>query len=79
MQRSMIRSGYSMESEKVGILEIGDLVLVKETRINEANTTRVSFERGWTNATMTDGRQVLAPLTRKLARLRPPTQGLVSV
>ena len=60
-----------MESEKVGILEIGDIVLVKETRVNEANTTRVSFERGWTNATMTDGRQVLEPLTRKLARPRP--------
>lgn len=71
VQRSMIRSGYSMESEKVGILEIGDIVLVKETRVNEANTTRVSFERGWTNATMTDGRQVLALLTRKSTRLRP--------
>ena len=63
VQRSMIRSGYSMESEKVGILEIGDVVFVKETRVNEANTTRVCFDRGWTNATMTDGRQVLAPLT----------------
>ena len=71
-----------MESEKVGILEIGDIVMVKETRVNEANTTRVSFERGWTNATMTDGRQVLSPLTRKqqapvlvfiLALLDPPT------
>ena len=71
VQRSMIRAGYSMESEKVGILEIGDIVLVKETRVNEANTTRVSFERGWTNATMTDGRQVLAPLSRKVARPRP--------
>ena len=71
VQRSMIRSGYSMESDKVGILEIGDIVLVKETRVNEANTTRVSFERGWTNATMTDGRPVLAPLSRKAARPRP--------
>ena len=43
----MIRAGFSMESEKVGILEIGDIVTVTETRVNEANTTRVSFERGF--------------------------------
>ena len=60
----MIRAGFSMESEKVGILEIGDIVTVTETRVNEANTTRVSFERGWTNATMTDGKAVLETLTR---------------
>ena len=57
-----------MESDKVGILEIGDIILVKDTRVNEANTTRVCFERGWTNATMTDGRQVLELLTRETIR-----------
>ena len=57
-----------MESEKVGILEIGDIILVEDTRINEANTTRVRFERGWTNATMTDGRQVLTLLQREAVR-----------
>ena len=54
----MIRAGFSMESEKAGILEEGDVITVMETRVNEANTTRVRSERGWTNATMTDGSKV---------------------
>ena len=57
-RRSMIRAGFSMESEKAGILEEGDVITVMETRVNEANTTRVRSERGWTNATMTDGSKV---------------------
>ena len=41
----MTRAGFSMESDKVGILEVGELVTVLETRVNEANTTRVRFEK----------------------------------
>ena len=64
VRRSMTRVGFSMDSEKAGIVEIGDVVTVLETRVNEANTTRVRFERGWTNATMTDGSIVFEELKR---------------
>ena len=39
----MMRDGYEMDSQKLGVLEVGDTVLVAERRENEANIFRCKF------------------------------------
>ena len=42
-QRCVLRKGFSLDSPKVGLLEVGDVCVVLEARLNEARTTRVKL------------------------------------
>ena len=46
-KRSVIRSGFDLDSDKAGVLEVGVVVAVIEERENAKGTTRVHFEGGW--------------------------------
>eukprot|EP01050_Picozoa_sp_SAG11_P000310 SAG11_NODE_8_length_31217_cov_52.169677_12_plen_478_part_00 len=61
-KRSVVRTGFEMDSDKVGIIERGDTLELLEKRVNEAGTTRVRFERGWMSATTTDGAKTVEML-----------------
>ena len=39
----MMRDGYEMDSQKLGVLEVGETVHVAERRENEANIFRCKF------------------------------------
>jgi hypothetical protein len=39
----MMREGYEMDSPKVGVLEVGETVMVAERRENEASIFRCKF------------------------------------
>ena len=42
-QRCVLRKGFSLDSPKVGLLEVGDICVVMEARLNEARTTRIKL------------------------------------
>ena len=42
-QRCVLRKGISLDSPKVGLLEVGDVCVVLEAQLNEARTTRVKL------------------------------------
>ena len=41
--RCVLRKGFSLDSPKVGLLEVGDVCYVTEARLNEARTTRIKL------------------------------------
>ena len=60
-ERSVIRAGFEMQSEKVGVLEVGEEILCIEEQLNEeTGTVRVRFDKGWTSKVSSGGVTVLA-------------------
>lgn len=57
--KSVVRAGFEMDSEKVGIVKKGEEVLCYEERENEKGVTRVRFDRGWVSLTSSDGAAIL--------------------
>eukprot|EP01048_Picozoa_sp_COSAG05_P023501 COSAG05_NODE_5118_length_1259_cov_2.481034_1_plen_68_part_00 len=46
IQKSLVRSGFEMTSDRVGALDRGAVILSLEERINEKGITRVRFQQG---------------------------------
>eukprot|EP01043_Picozoa_sp_COSAG02_P050047 COSAG02_NODE_5095_length_4636_cov_17.414371_1_plen_438_part_10 len=46
-KRSVIRSGFDMDSDKAGVLDVGVVIAVVEEKENAKGTLRVHFEGGW--------------------------------
>ena len=61
-QKSQIRAGFDMASDKTGILAKGDIVDSFEERVNDAGTTRVRFAQGWVSMKAGNGSVVLEPV-----------------
>lgn len=62
VKRSVFRAGFDMDSDKAGIVERGDVLTITEVRVNEADTARIRFDRGWMSATTVDGESTVALL-----------------
>jgi hypothetical protein len=60
--KSVVRAGFSMDSEKVGTIKKGEEVLCYEERENENGVTRVRFDRGWVSLTSASGDTILEPV-----------------
>lgn len=47
VKKSQIRAGFDMASDKAGIISVGTVIDVIETRPNDAGTLRIHFSGGW--------------------------------
>jgi len=59
--RAVIRVGSARDSEKAGILEIGEIIKVLEQRRVDG-AVRVRFARGWTSVKTSSGGRLLERL-----------------
>lgn len=65
VQRCVLRQSCSMDSPVMGVLDVGEVVLVADWVLNECRTTRIRLlwpTECWTNATLVDGSATLEPL-----------------
>jgi hypothetical protein len=60
LRRCQIRAEAAMDSEKVGILDMGETVVVFEEKKLESGAHRVRFDQGWCSLETADGTTVLA-------------------
>ena len=60
LRRCQIRAEAAMDSEKVGILDMGETVVVFEEKKLENGAHRVRFDQGWCSLETADGTTVLA-------------------
>lgn len=60
LRRCQIRAEAAMDSEKVGVLDMGATVAVFEETKLENGTHRVRFDKGWCSLATADGTTVLA-------------------
>lgn len=60
LRRCQIRAEAAMDSEKVGVLDMGATVLVFEEKKLESGAHRVRFDKGWCSLETADGTTVLA-------------------
>ena len=67
-RRSVIRSGFEMDSDKAGTLEKGVIIAALEERVNDSGTVRIRFAGGWASKATSTGAPVSAaticPATR---------------
>ena len=49
VQKSLVRSGFEMTSDRVGALDRGTVIVSLEERVNEKGITRVHFQQGCVN------------------------------
>ena len=61
--RGVLRAGVTMDSAKVGELEVGDVLRVLETSVLENGVLRVRCEAGWTSEASGSGVRILEPMT----------------
>jgi len=47
LQKSQIRAGFEMDSDKAGVMAVGDVIDVLEARINDKGVLRIRFSGGW--------------------------------
>lgn len=59
---AQIRSGFSLDSDKAGVLNRGSVIQAFEHRVNDAGTTRVRFSDGWVSMKTGTGVLVLEPV-----------------
>ena len=59
LRRCQIRADAAMDSEKVGVLDMGATVAVFEEKKLESGVHRVRFDQGWCSLTTADGTTVL--------------------
>ena len=55
VKRSVVRSGVEGDSEKAGLLAVGETVTVLEEAVNAEGGRRVRFDRGWTSVEAANG------------------------
>jgi hypothetical protein len=60
LRRCQIRADAAMDSEKVGVLDMGATVVVFEEKKLESGVHRVRFDQGWCSLATADGTTVLA-------------------
>ena len=60
--QGVIRKEADMDSENVGKLKVGEIILVTETKIMSAGTVRVHFDRGWASLNAKSGKVLLEKL-----------------
>eukprot|EP01046_Picozoa_sp_COSAG06_P056035 COSAG06_NODE_10478_length_1676_cov_1.060241_1_plen_226_part_10 len=76
-KKSQIRAGFAMDSEKAGVLELGQEVEVLSSRTNENGIVRVQFEGGWVSEKASTGAlclQVSAPAPAKASPPKIPSK-----
>ena len=59
VQKSLVRQGFEMTTDRVGALERGTVIVALEERVNEKGVTRVHFDRGWVSKKASDGSMIL--------------------
>eukprot|EP01052_Picozoa_sp_SAG31_P017198 SAG31_NODE_1166_length_9575_cov_7.039996_4_plen_792_part_00 len=76
LDTATVRKGFGRKSEKVGVLETGEVVTVLEARQNEDGQTRLRCEWNgastyWTSMVAVDGTPLLEPMHLPLERSDP--------
>ena len=67
LRRCQIRADAAMDSEKVGVLDMGATVAVFEETKLENGTHRVRFDKGWCSLATADGTTVLAKRSESIS------------
>eukprot|EP01043_Picozoa_sp_COSAG02_P080650 COSAG02_NODE_19280_length_891_cov_0.728535_1_plen_183_part_01 len=61
VKRATVRTSVEMDSEKAGVVDVGEELVALECKLNERGQLRVRFERGWTSTTTLGGTVLLEP------------------
>eukprot|EP01046_Picozoa_sp_COSAG06_P035036 COSAG06_NODE_3721_length_4976_cov_3.131232_3_plen_1138_part_00 len=62
VKRATVRASVEMDSEKAGVVEVGEELVALECKLNDRGQLRVRFERGWTSTTTLGGSVLLEPV-----------------
>ena len=62
LNKTMVRAGASMTSERVGFLEVGQTIVVLSEQNDDAGLLRVQYSEGWVSMVSSAGKQILGSL-----------------
>ena len=70
--RSVIRQGFAMSSNEVGVLEAGtEIESLEQRRDDDTGRVRVRFHGGWTSIAASDGQLFLQRKANSESQLQP--------
>lgn len=62
VKRATVRTDVEIDSDKTGVVDVGEELTALECKLNERGQLRVRFERGWTSTTTLAGAVLLEPV-----------------
>eukprot|EP01044_Picomonas_judraskeda_P004067 COSAG03_NODE_350_length_8727_cov_145.845913_7_plen_889_part_00 len=61
VKKTVIRSGFDMDSDKAGVLAVGSVIVPQRKQANENGIHRIKFSQGWVSMVTSDGDTIMEP------------------
>jgi hypothetical protein len=59
VKKTVIRSGFDMDSDKAGVLAVGSVIVPQRKQVNENGIARIKFSQGWVSMATSDGDTIM--------------------